>query len=98
MSCLNTSKPSQKIDDDGKQHAEEQHGDDRKVNTGGPIFDSDVAGQTAQPVQFIAKKVHDQPNHNYDDSENDDVFPGGAVHTLAKYKNVAGGRILTFKL
>jgi hypothetical protein len=80
--------------DDGDYYAKNYHGGDREIKFEIFFFNSNIAGQPADPMQLIMKKINDHANKNYHDPANDHIFTGIAVHDT-KLKDQIAFIILT---
>ena len=74
-------KPNNKSAD----QAEKDHCNDGEIKSEIFLFNSDITGQTSDPVQLIMKKINDDTDKNNDHSNSNDPFAGFAVH-IAKLK------------
>ncbi len=69
-----------KIDEEGEQHAYNNHRNYRKIKPGAPFFYPYIAWQAAQPIQFIMKEINDYTQQYYDNAGEDDPFARFSVH------------------
>lgn len=57
-------KPLNQPDEQGQQNTNEQHRRNRKIELEIFTLHADITGQTAQPGQFIAKKINQQADEH----------------------------------
>ncbi len=76
--------PLKKLPDEPKncryQQAEQNHGSDGKIKPEVFFFNADIAGQAADPVQLVMKKINEQPDNCHPDADEDDVFSCFSIH------------------
>jgi len=69
-----------KLDDQGKDEAKNNHRCNRKVELEIVILHADVAGQAAYPMQFIGKEIQYQPSKYNQDAQGNEPFTSFGVH------------------
>ena len=69
-----------KIDDNGEQHAYNNHRSNWKIKPGAALFYPDISRQAAQPIEFIMKEINDH-THQYSENAGEYYpFACGSVH------------------
>ena len=69
-----------KVDNNGEQHAYNDHGNHRKIKPGFSFFYPYISGQAAQPIKFIMKEINDDTHQYNDNAGEDNPFACRSVH------------------
>lgn len=67
-------KPGYQRQNDAQHDTEDNHGGQRGIKAKARPLDSDVAGQVAQPAQFIAGEPQHEANDNQQQTKPNDYF------------------------
>jgi hypothetical protein len=73
-------KPPDKVYNERDQNAEKDHGSEGKVKAEVLFLYPDITRQSANPMHFIVKEIHQQAYGNDKQAENNDVFAGVLIH------------------
>lgn len=82
--------PFDYVHDQRDQKTNKNHGSDRQIKSEIFFLNFYVAGQAANPMQFVVKEVNHQTDNNEDRSKANNVFPCVLIH-FAIYKQLSAG-------
>jgi len=76
--------PSYNIHDDCKHNTENDQRRNGKIEPEVFLFNANIAGQAADPMQPVMKKINDEAYHYDSASEQHDIFAGSWIHILKR--------------
>jgi hypothetical protein len=80
MPCFALKKSLDNAEYYSKQNTKNDHGGDGKIKAEVFLFNPDVTGQMAYPMQFIVKEVNNQSDHNNGAANEHNIFTGIGIH------------------
>ena len=103
-SGLKSKKLSHDPDKQRDEKAEQNHGSNGKIKPEILFLNPDIAGQAANPVQFIMKKINHYPDDYHQQAKTDNVFSCVCIHetnlnpqnTLSAFKLLISSHSLSF--
>jgi hypothetical protein len=73
-------KPADNTYNDREQHTKNDHGCNGKIKAEVFFFNPYIAGQMADPVQLIVKKVNNKAYNHYSASNHHNILTGVGIH------------------